>query len=216
MTAPTADPFKIYVWGTAFRATGTLTATVGAASASNAQLALASRTPGRFYTITVDPDSAGQTVNLKMVVTNVAGTFANVSIAGVAVDTAGVKDVGIDIKPGSHPNSINLSSGGATPVAILGDGSLDLNDIDLNTLTLGTAGIKTVGKKVPHLLCSIEDVSGDFSGGPEGVPDGFDDLVCHFITVNIVPEVGDTDAKLSGDFISGGSFEGTDSVNIVP
>ena len=127
-------------------------------------------------------------------------------------------NVAIDIHPGSFPNSINLGSGGVTPVAILGSASLDVNDIDANTLTLGTAGIKTVGK-TDRLLCSVEDVSGDFSLGLEGAPDGFDDLVCKFVTVNIAPEAGDTTAKLSGNFLpaaGGGALEGTDSVNIVP
>lgn len=130
--------------------------------------------------------------------------------------------VKIDIKPGSFPNSINLRSNGATPVAILGSASLDVNDIDVSTLTLGTAGIKTVGKvktnKTGKPLCSVEDVSGDFGGGPEGAPDGFDDLVCHFVTIEIVPEAGNTSAKLSGNFLpagGGGALEGTDSVVVI-
>ena len=126
-----------------------------------------------------------------------------------------VQQVDIDIKPGSFPNSINLGSGGATPVAVLGSANLDVNDIEPSTLTLGTAGIKTVGK-TNRILCSVEDVSGSFTGGPEGAPDGFDDLVCHFVTVDISPEAGDTTATLSGDFTAGGTIEGTDTVNIVP
>lgn len=124
-------------------------------------------------------------------------------------------EVGIDIKPGSFPNSINLSSGGATPVAILGSTDLDVNEINVTTLSLGTAGIKTVGK-LDKYLCSVEDVSGDFSFGPEGASDGFDDLVCHFVTIMIVPEEGDTVATLSGELLDGTPIEGSDSVNIVP
>jgi hypothetical protein len=123
--------------------------------------------------------------------------------------------VDIDIKPGSFPNSINLGSGGATPVAILGSASLDANDIDTSTLTLGTSGVKTVGK-TDRTLCSVVDVSGDFSSGPEGVPDGFNDLVCHFVTMSIVPEAGDAQATLSGALNDTTPIEGTDSVNIVP
>ena len=122
------------------------------------------------------------------------------------------------VRASIFPNSINLDAGGATPVAILGSVSLDVNDIDTNTLTLGTSGVKTVGKKDKQ-LCSVEDVSGDFSGGLTGAPDGFDDLVCHFVTLSIVPEDGDTEAKLAGNFLAGAGgagFEGTDSVNIVP
>lgn len=123
--------------------------------------------------------------------------------------------VAVDIKPGSFPNSINLGSNGTTPVAILGSATLDVGNIDVDTLTLGTAGVKTVGKTA-RLMGSVADVSGDFTGGLEGAPDGFLDLVCHFVTVNIVPEVGDAVAKVRGDFIGGGGFEGTDSVNLVP
>ena len=126
-----------------------------------------------------------------------------------------VSTVTIDIKPGSFPNSINLGSGGTTPAAVLGSADLNVNDIDPDTLTLGTAGIKTVGETA-KLLCSVEDVSGDFSGGPEGAPDGFDDLVCHFITAKIVPEAGNTEAKISGNLNDGTAIEGSDSVNIVP
>jgi hypothetical protein len=132
----------------------------------------------------------------------------------VTITTTRVQ-VAIDIKPGSFPNSINLGSNGTTPVAILGSATLDVDNIDADTLTLGTAGVKTVGK-TDRLLCSVADVSGDFTSGLEGAPDGFLDLVCHFVTVNIVPEAGDAVAKVMGDFIGGGGLEGTDSVNIVP
>lgn len=123
--------------------------------------------------------------------------------------------VDVDIKPGSFPNSINLGSGGTTPVAILGSASLDVNDINADTLTLGTAGVKTVGKTA-RTLCSMADVSGDFIAGPEGASDGLNDLVCHFITMDIVPEEGDTTATISGELIDGTDIEGTDSVNVVP
>jgi len=124
--------------------------------------------------------------------------------------------INLDIKPGSFPNSINLGSGGATPVAMLGSATFDVTLIDESTLVLGSAGVKTVGRKDPHSLCNIEDVSGDFSGGAEGAPDGFADLVCHFITDTIVPEGGDTAAKLTGALLDATPFEGSDSVNIVP
>ena len=125
-------------------------------------------------------------------------------------------NVNIDIKPGSFPNSINLGSGGTTAVAILGSAtSLDVNDINPDTLTLGTAGVKTVGK-TDRTLCSVADVSGDFSAGLEGASDGFLDLVCHFITMDIAPEAGDTTATISGELNDGTAIEGTDSVNIVP
>ncbi len=145
--------------------------------------------------------------------------LTNSEIQGIFnADSAGkcqTLTVDIDIKPGSFPNSINLGSGGTTPVAILGSASLNVNDIDPDTLTLGTAGVKTVGK-TDRTLCSVADVSGDFSAGPEGAPDGFLDLVCHFITMDIVPEEGATTATISGELNDGAVIEGVDSVNVVP
>ncbi|MDX1694948.1 MAG: hypothetical protein R3208_14370 [Ketobacteraceae bacterium] len=123
--------------------------------------------------------------------------------------------VDVDIKPGSYPNSINLSSGGSTPVAILGSPELDVNRINTDSLTLGTSGVKTVGKKNKS-LCSIEDVSGDFSQSNEGAPDGHLDLVCQFITIEVVPEDGNTIATVNGNFYDGTALEGADTVNIVP
>ncbi|MGP8304809.1 hypothetical protein [Vibrio sp. YIC-376] len=129
-----------------------------------------------------------------------------------------ITEVAIDIKPGGYPNSINLSSGGATPVAILGSESLDVSLIDTSTLALGTASVKTVGKS-DKLLCSIEDITGNYESGPEGIPDGFDDLVCHFVTMEIAPDEGGTSATLTGNFLpeaGGGALMGVDTVNIVP
>jgi len=129
--------------------------------------------------------------------------------------TPNPQEVGVDIKPGSFPNSINLSSGGVTPVALLGSADLDVNDVDWGSLTLGTAGIKTVGKHDKQ-LCYTSDESGDFLVDPAGAPDGFTDLICHFTTISIVPEEGGTTVTLNGALINGDPIEGVDLVNIVP
>jgi len=52
-----------------------------------------------------------------------------------------------------------------------------------------------VGKS-DKLLCTVEDVSGDFSGGPEGAPDGFLDQVCKFVTIDLGAKAGDTEATI--------------------
>jgi len=133
----------------------------------------------------------------------------------VKTNTSSVRAILIDIKPGSFPNSINLSSNGATAVAVLGAVDFDVNNVDPYTLSLGSAGVKTVGKK-NKTLCNISDTSGDFTSFQEGEPDGYDDLVCHFTTISIVPEEGDTQSTLKGELYDGTQFEGTDLVNIVP
>lgn len=86
VTAPSAEPFVVYVWGTSFQATGNLTATAGAASQTDSTLVHGgTRSPGKLYTIAVTPDSAGQTVNVRMIQTNSTDANSNASISAVAV-----------------------------------------------------------------------------------------------------------------------------------
>jgi len=117
-----------------------------------------------------------------------------------------VLPIDIDIKPNSDPNSINLCSNGAVPIAILGSGTLDVLDINTDSLRFADASIKVVGRKDPHQLCSYEDVNGDF----------ITDLVCHFLTTDIAGIDGESSfATLNGELGGGTAIEGSDSVNIV-
>ena len=45
--------------------------------------------------------------------------------------------MGIDIRPGSDDNPINVTSRGLIPVAILGSATLDVFDLDVTTLSFG-------------------------------------------------------------------------------
>ena len=45
--------------------------------------------------------------------------------------------VGVDIKPGSYPNAINLKSNGSVPVALLGSADFDVSSVDLATVKFG-------------------------------------------------------------------------------
>ena len=117
-----------------------------------------------------------------------------------------VTTVQIDIKPGSDPNSINLCSGGAVPVAILGSATFDVNNINTDTLRFADAAVKIVGRRDPHSLCSYEDVNDD----------GIVDLVCHFVTTDIASLDGDSIlANVVGELFDETSIKGMDSVNIV-
>jgi len=114
--------------------------------------------------------------------------------------------VDVDIKPGSDPNSINLCSNGAVPVAILGSDSVHVSDINTDTLRFAEAAAKVVGKKDPHSLCSIEDVNGDFEY----------DLVCQYVTTDIAGVDGEsTSATVNGEFLDGTPLEGSDTISIV-
>ncbi len=136
----------------------------------------------------------------------IAGRTCGAPTQTLTVEVNAVQEVDIDIKPGSDPNSINLCSGGAVPVAILGSDMLDVSSINTETLRFAEASVKVVGKKDPNSLCSYEDINGDL----------IDDLVCHFVTTDIAGVDGEsTYAVLNGDLTDGTLIEGSDSINIV-
>ena len=114
--------------------------------------------------------------------------------------------VQIDIKPGSYPNSINLCSNGAVPIAIFGSETFDVYEIDTETLRFAEASDKVVGKKDPRSLCSYEYINDDI----------FNDLVCHFLTADIAGVDGQSSlATVNGELFDGTLIKGTDGVNIV-
>ena len=103
---------------------------------------------------------------------------------------------GIDIKPGSFPNSIKLKNKGVIPVAILGSATFDVTDVDYSTVCF--AGDCTEAHGTVH----FEDVNGD----------GFLDAVLHYETQETNIAFGDTQACLTGQLTDGTFFEGCDSV----
>ena len=107
-----------------------------------------------------------------------------------------VKDVEIDIKPGSYPNSINLKSKGVIPVAILTTPSFDASTVDPATVLFA-------GASPTH--SALEDVDGD----------GDLDLILHVPTQSTNIQQGDTEACLTGQTFGGDSIQGCDSVNVV-
>ena len=75
-----------------------------------------------------------------------------------------------DIKPGSHPNSINPKSNGVIPAALLGSAEVNVGDVDLVSLELQDA--RPVHDLVdPSVYADhLQDVN----------LDGFVDLVSHY------------------------------------
>jgi len=140
----------------------------------------------------------------------------NISInKGITVQVVVGEDpikVEIDIKPGSYPNSVNINGHGVIPVAILGSADFDVTQIEVNDealpLTFAGLAVRIKGNGLPQ--CSIDDVS-----GPEGVPDGWDDLVCQFVDDSELWEPGDDIAELTGFLEDGTQFAGTDDIRVV-
>jgi len=120
--------------------------------------------------------------------------------------------VSIDIKPGSYPNCMNVNNHGVIPVAILGSEEFEVSTIDVSTLSFAGLEVRVKGNDLPQ--CSLEDVSGDFNS-PEGAPDGYPDLVCHFIDDEAQWEPGESTATVTGQLNDGRSMEGTDEICIV-
>ena len=137
---------------------------------------------------------AGTTVRLDIEIAaqgyHLDAAFDNFSVGG------GSTTIGIDIKPGSFPNSINLRSKGVVPVAILTTPDFDASTVDPETVELaGAAPVKW------HLV----DVSGD----------GRADLLLHFETQQLQLTSASTEATLTGKTFGGTPIQGTDYVRIV-
>lgn len=114
--------------------------------------------------------------------------------------------VGIDIKPGSTPNTINLGSNGVIPVAILS--SADFNALAVDTATVmleGKAGVRVKGNGAP--LAVERDVNGD----------GYVDMELKIEVENLEPgDIQDGLAEITGETTDGQAFAGADEVTIVP
>lgn len=109
--------------------------------------------------------------------------------------------VNVDVKPPSDPATINPSSSGTIPVAILSSPTFNATtQVNRSSLTFGHTGLE-------HSLafCKIEDVDGD----------GLPDLLCHFNTQAAGFLVGDKEAILNGRLVDGTPILGIDSLVIL-
>lgn len=112
--------------------------------------------------------------------------------------SAGKCNVEIDIKPGGFPNSINPSSKGVIPVAILTTDTFDATSVDPLSVTFGpNEAVESHGQG------HIEDVGGD----------GDLDLVLHFRMQNTGIQCGDTSATLTGETFDGQPIRESDSIS---
>jgi probable HAF family extracellular repeat protein len=108
--------------------------------------------------------------------------------------------VGIDIKPGSDPNCLNVNGHGVIPVAINGTEDFDVNEVNLSSLNFAGLDVRVKGNGEPQ--CGYEDWN----------EDGSTDLVCHFVddSDKWAPE-NDT-ATLTGMLTDGTYIQGEDSI----
>ena len=149
-----------------------------------------------------------------------------------AYEFQGLILVGLDIKPGSCPNPVNVHSRGVVPMAIVGSESFDVREIEADSLVL----VRTdgVGGAVPPVVhgrgtrVKVEDVATPFGGElcdcHDLGSDGIDDLVLKFSTrktaraleLDSAPHNTSVTLTVSGSLFDGTEFEGTDSICVVP
>lgn len=109
----------------------------------------------------------------------------------------------IDIKPGSFPNSINSDSNGVIPVAILTTDDFDASAVDPFSVTLEGMEVQVKGKS--GNAGSMEDVDGD----------GDLDLVVQIVDDGTLV-LGDSTATLTALTHEGDQVFGIDAISIVP
>lgn len=119
--------------------------------------------------------------------------------------------VGIDIKPGSDPNSIDPDDLAATiPVAILTTSNFDALTVNHETVQFGPSGATEIHEMggpggVTSLTRHEEDVDHD----------GDTDLLFHFRFGDTGLACGDTKATLTGQTFNGTPIEGNDAIRTV-
>lgn len=127
----------------------------------------------------------------------------------VPVETQSLS-VDVDIKPGSSENPFNVKSKGVLPVIILGAPDLDVESIDVNSLLL--AGVAPVSYSIVDME-SVADQS--------VAPDGFNDMLLRFRTVDVLTALGDVtdgqirDLELIGSLSDGTAITGVDQITVL-
>ena len=111
--------------------------------------------------------------------------------------------VSVDVKPGSYPNAINISSPGKVPVALYGGMDFDVSQVDISTVKLHPMDRPDAG--APVLRYAYEDLNGD----------GYLDIIFKFKSTEIGLTSADSEVCLHGDLMDGTHFCGHDTVKVI-
>ena len=147
------------------------------------------------------------------------------------LDVVEVAVVGLDVKPGSCPNSFNPGSHGILPVALIGTEDFDVTEIDVSSVLLsradGLAGEVAPHEGPPGPHSVFADVATPFDGEPcdchELEGDGIVDLSMKFRTDDVVAALeldaleGDVELVVTGTLLDGTGFtSASDCIRLVP
>lgn len=146
-------------------------------------------------------NSASGTVGADGLRATFSGIGSLSTVVGLIPDALAVA---IDIKPGEDPNTVNLASRGATPVAILSSAFFDARTVQAETVRLAGAGPRRLGNG--RVSFTIQDVNGD----------GRADMVLKVETQDLALTSSDAEAVLTGETLDGTPIIGRDAVRIVP
>jgi uncharacterized delta-60 repeat protein len=111
-----------------------------------------------------------------------------------------IREVALEIKPGSSSNTINPKSNGMIPVAILTTETFDATTVAPLSVRSGPDGATEA-----HGTGHLEDVN----------QDGEPDLMLHFRTQKTGIQCGDTSASLTGKTVDGEPIQGSDTITTV-
>lgn len=126
------------------------------------------------------------------------GFILDLEVVGTTQGPVDFIPVNIEIKPPSTPPaSINPSSEGVTPVAVLGSATFQVSSIDPQSLRFGPGGSAPLANRV-----HFEDVNGD----------GFIDLVAQFPTQKIGIRCNDSALFLTGKTTAGVGIQGSEEI----
>ena len=126
--------------------------------------------------------------------------------SGVGCDKGAFELVILDIKPGTHPNSINCNNErGVIAVAILTYVDFDATTVDHTTVTFEGASETHENKRTGAPRRHEKDVDGD----------GDTDLVFHFRRGDTVLTCDSTEGTLAGETFDGQAIEFTDVILMI-
>ena len=126
-----------------------------------------------------------------------------------------VLSVDIHFKPLNCPNPLNTRVRGLLPIALVGSGSFDVNDVDLSSLAF--EGISPQRTRMEDVASPSPSNDLDCDCKSEG-PDGFMDLMMFFDNQSVVQALGDIEKddtltlKLTGSLKDGTPIKGLDCV----
>jgi hypothetical protein len=136
-------------------------------------------------------------------------------------------DPGLDIKPTSCPNPVNVNSKGVIPVALTGAASFDVGEVDRDTLMLvrndGVGGAVAPVSGRMRISDTATPFEGELCECHGYGADGFDDLNMKFTKVDFVSilQLGGVAHKteiqldLHGQLLDGTAFTVSDCIRVL-